>query len=117
MDVPGPNPRSCFAGGERKVDEHDVGYPLRRALLIRSYLGCGQAETVDFDSGLLNALLRVSKYEYGARSLEKLMELLRGEDALVVRRSKLPQPAQLKMHVDVEEFTKYMHAADGDPGV
>jgi hypothetical protein len=36
---------------------------------------------VDFDPDLLHALLRVSKYRHGARSLEKLMEPLRGPDA------------------------------------
>jgi hypothetical protein len=55
-------------------------------------------------------MLRVGEYEHGARSLEKLMESLRGSDALIVRRSNLPRPAQLGMHVDVKEFMKYMRA-------
>jgi len=79
MDVLGPNPRSLLdEAGERKVDPDDVGYPLRRALLIRAYLGCRPADRVDFDPDLLHALLRVSRYRHGARSLEKLMDLLRG---------------------------------------
>jgi hypothetical protein len=115
MDVLGPNPRSLLdEAGERKVDPDDVGYPLRRALLIRAYLGCKPADRVDFDPDLLHALLRVSKYRHGARSLEKLMDLLRGADGLVVRRSNLPRPAQLEMHVDVSEFMDLMHGEAGE---
>jgi len=47
----------------------DVGYPLRRALFIRSKLQCGSDQPLDFDPGLLDALLFVPKYKYGARSL------------------------------------------------
>jgi len=69
MDVPGPNRRLlCDEAGERKVDRNDVGYSLRRALLIRAYLGCGRAQRVDFDPGLLNAMLRVCEYKHGAAS-------------------------------------------------
>jgi hypothetical protein len=115
MDVLGPNPRSRVdMAGERQVDPEDVGYPLRRALLIRAYLGCGPADRVDFDPDLLHALLRVDQYRHGARSLEKLMELLRGDDAHVVRRSNLPRSAQLAMHVDVEEFMRHMQGMAGE---
>ena len=115
MDVLGPNPRSRInAAGQREIDPEDVGYPLRRALLIRAYLGCGAADRVDFDPDLLHALLRVDTYCHGARSLEKLMELLRGDDALVVRRSNLPRAAQLQMHVDVEDFMKEMQGTAGE---
>jgi hypothetical protein len=115
MDVLGPNPRSRVdMTGERKVDPEDVDYPLRRALLIRAYLGCGPADRVDFDPDLLHALLRVDQFRHGARSLEKLMELLRGDDALVVRRSNLPRSAQLAMHVDVEEFMRHMQGMAGE---
>ena len=86
----------------------DVSYPLRRALLIRAYLGCKAAEVVDFDPHLLHALLRVGHYRHGARSLEKLMELLRGAEPLVVRRSNLPRPAQLGMHVNDTDFFRLM---------
>jgi hypothetical protein len=98
IDVLGPN--------QRGLD--DVGYPLRRALLIRAYLGCGVSDRVDFDPDLLHALLRVQKYRYGARSLEKLVEQLRSDDPLVVRRSNLPRRSQLEMHVEVEEFMRQM---------
>lgn len=113
MDVLGPNPRATVsASGERTVDPDDITYPLRRALLIRAYLGCKAAEVADFDPHLLHALLRVDQYRHGARSLEKLMELLRGAEPLVVRRSNLPRPAQLGMHVDVTEFTRLMQGEE-----
>jgi hypothetical protein len=113
MDVLGPNPRATLSlAGERVVDPDDITYPLRRALLIRAYLGCKAAEVADFDPHLLHALLRVDQYRHGARSLEKLMELLRGAEPLVIRRSNLPRPAQLGMHVDVTEFTRLMQGEE-----
>lgn len=109
IDVLGPNPRARLdAANERRVDPDDVGYPLRRALLIRAYLGCGPDDHVDFDPDLLHALLRIDQYRHGARSLEKLIELLRDDGELVVRRSNLPRPMQLAMHVDVEVFMDQM---------
>jgi len=39
---------------------------------------------------------------------------LRGADGLVVRRSNLPRPAQLEMHVDVPEFIDLVHGAAGE---
>jgi hypothetical protein len=98
--------------GERLVDPTDVSFPLRRALLLRAYLGCRGSEVVDFDPHLLHALLRVGQYRHGARSLEKLMGLLRSPDPREVRRSNLPRPAQLAMHVDVTDFTRLMQGEE-----
>ena len=62
----------------------------------------------------MHLLLRVGHYRLGARSLEKLIELLRGDDPLIVRRSNLPRPAQFTMHVDVQEFMEFMQATTGE---
>jgi hypothetical protein len=102
---------------ERKPDPTDIGYPLRRALLIRSYLGCKAAEKVDFDPHLLHALLSVNQYRHGARSLEKLIELLRGGEERVLRRSNLPRPEQLEMYVDVPEFLTLIQGEEVAAGI
>jgi hypothetical protein len=117
IDVLGPNPRSRpnLSGEARQADPDDIGYPLRRAILIRAYLGCGPGDRVDFDPDLLNALLRVKHYRQGARSLEKLIEILRNDDnRLTLRRSNLPRTAQLAIHVDVEEFMQLMLGKAGN---
>ena len=117
IDVLGPNPRSFPnpTGQARQADPDDIGYPLRRAILIRAYLGCGPGDRVDFDPDLLNALLRVEHYRQGARSVEKLIEMLRNEDdRLTLRRSNLPRAAQLAIHVDVEEFMQLMQGKSGN---
>jgi hypothetical protein len=108
MDVLGPNRRPSCVGAQGR-QSCDNTYVLRRALLIRSYLGCGPTDVVNFDDGLLNAMLLVSEYRHGARSLEKLIEMVRDGNALVVRRSRLPRPEQLQMHVDVKNFTDLMN--------
>ena len=90
--------------GERLPDPEDVCHPLRRALLIRGLLGCGTNEQMDFDSDLLDALLLVPSYRHGSRSLEKLVAPLWSAHRGPIRRSSLPAPAQLAMHVDPVAF-------------
>ena len=117
IDVLGPNPRSRPKPSReaRQIDPDDIGYPLRRAILIRAYLGCGPGDRVGFDPDLLNALLRVKHYRQGARSLEKLIEMLRNEDSqLTLHRSNLPRAAQLAIHVEVEEFMQLMLGKAGN---
>jgi hypothetical protein len=109
QDVLGAIPPGTIETGGRTVDSKDLDYRLRRALLIRGFLKCKAAETVDFDPYLLHALLSVKKYIHGARSLEKLIQSLRGGVPLVVRGSNLPRPEQLKMYVEVEEFNRLIH--------
>jgi len=109
LDVLGTIPRETIEAGGRTVDPKDLGYRLRRALLIRGFLKCKAAESVDFDPYLLHALLSVKKYIHGARSLEKLIQSLRGGVPLVVRGSNLPRTEQLKMYVEVEEFNRLIY--------
>jgi len=89
---------------EMEPDLKDIGYSLRRALFIRSKLRCSPEQRLDFDPDLLDALLLVPKYEHGARSLEKLVVPLRQDQGGPIRRSSLPAPAQLAMHVDFDAF-------------
>lgn len=99
-NVLGPNQRTREdSGGQRTVDEGDVCAPLRRALLIRALLDVPRDARIDFDSDLLDALLRVPGYRHGARSLEKIVVALRPAAGKPVRRSSLPSPSQIEMNV------------------
>jgi hypothetical protein len=117
-NVLGPNPRMRTKNraittdaqlNELEPDPEDLGYPLRRALFIRNQLRCGAEDRLDFGSDLLDALLLVPRYNNGARSLEKVIQSLRRDNGEPIRRSSLPGPAQLSMHVDVEAFTRILN--------
>lgn len=113
IDVLGPNIRRR-AGDV--PDTTDRSAPLRRALMIRHHLRCGETALVDFDDGLLEALL-LEPYLHGARSLEKVVESLRGRIGTSVRRSDLPRAEQLGMHVDEIAFDKRMDTIAPPPVV
>ena len=107
FDVLGPNQRTLAQPGgkpgARLPDRRDVCTPLRRALLIRALLGVPQDARLDFDRGLLNALLAIPNYEHGARSLEKLVLSLRPKtNDGTIRRSSLPPAPVLAMHLGAE---------------
>lgn len=119
LDVLGPNQRqlSAVVPDPRDPnappmlqwtdDPEDIFYPVRRALLIRSLLGMKPAERPDIDLGLLTALLRVPLYKHGARSLEKVLDPFKtpkGARPQPLRRSRLPAPPQLRLHVDDGSF-------------
>jgi hypothetical protein len=108
-NVVGPNRRAqrrtkWQQDADPKPDPTDVCFPLRRALLIRNLLGRKRSERIDFDSGLLDALLLVPEFKHGVRSLEKVIFELRPKDRGPIRRSALPAPEVLAMHVDAKEF-------------
>jgi hypothetical protein len=98
LNVLGLNPR----------DVQDIFFPIRRALFLRSLLRCGPKERLDIDSGLLTALLEIPAYQHGARSLGKVLERFVAERKLKphapLRRSLLPAPNQLALHVDADAF-------------
>jgi hypothetical protein len=106
-NVLGPNPRD-LEGKKGEPDPSDISYPLRRALLIRALLGCGDKDRLDFDSDLIDVLLMVPRYKHGARSLEKLVSSLKQANGGPIRRSGLPSAAQIDMHVDAAEFAKLL---------
>jgi hypothetical protein len=107
-DVLGPNQRRLPGNPNDpddpgELDRTDICYRLRRALFIRVKLVGDSKDRLDIDPDLLDALLEVKRYTHGARSLEKLLAPLKSP-ARSIRRSSLPPPAQLAMHVDAEEF-------------
>jgi hypothetical protein len=114
LNVLGPNPvqkerpkRNSKAADEGPFRD-DPFCPIRRAIMIRGQLGCEPNEYLDIDNGLLTALLEVSSYKHGARSLDKLLAPLKAarKEGRPARRSLLASPRHLQMYVDADEFYK-----------
>lgn len=125
-DVLGPNQRTRRAArkgatgreqsgpvAEYEEDPEDVSYPLRRALFIRSKLQRQSDQRLDYDPDLIDALLLVPRYVNGARSLEKVILPLREVRDGRIRRSALPAPTQLAMHVDLDAFNRILERNTG----
>ncbi len=118
IDVLGPNQRqSGNRWTTRWNDQLDELYPVRRAMMIRHHLKIDANDIASFDPPLLDALLTIDQYRNGARSLEKIMESLRGTrdpklptHAVTVLRANLPRHAQLNMHVNATAFMTLMNA-------
>ena len=114
FDVLGPNPHQEYdsevagKGLDPWADDStDLGYPVRRAILLRSLLGLvkdkdkdKENEPLDIDRGLLTALLEIKHYRNGARSLEKLVSQMRDRGGLPLRRAHLPPDDLLALYVD-----------------
>lgn len=101
LNIKGPNP----------VQVTDRRHIIRRAMLLRSLIehserGIYHAETgrVDISRGLLSALLRVSEYRHGSRSIEFILAMSRLAEVTRFTPSCLPLAAQLDIHMDVEDF-------------
>lgn len=102
INVLGPNRRLKFSfatGQWDQPDPADITFPVRRALLLRSFLKAKETDTLDIDRDLLNALLRQPRYRHGARSMEKTVEPLRMPHA-ALRPAQLPPPQVLAQHLD-----------------
>jgi hypothetical protein len=111
LDVLGPNRREIYQENAAKeadrwvADPSDIAFPLRRALMLRGVLRAEGNTELDFDKGLLGAMLEVCKYEHGSRSLEKVAYFLKNHGAeSAYRRSDLPAPALLDVHVNSKEL-------------
>jgi len=114
LNVLGPNQRTLCVKNiknteSRQIDKTDIFFPVRRALMIRNILGCKKNEGLEIDDGLLTALLEISTYEHGSRSLQKVLEpfvVARKKSRDRLQRSQLPAPNQLSVHVNSDDFHK-----------
>ncbi|MFN7924471.1 MAG: RyR domain-containing protein [Bryobacteraceae bacterium] len=83
--------------------ESDRAYPIRRALALRGILAKRKLE-VTIDGGILNALLEVSAYKHGVRSMEAILDMSALTGRGVFEQSSLPPSRLLDLHVDASEF-------------
>ena len=74
--------------------------------MIRGNLGCDRGDRLDIDPGLVAALLEIRSYNFGVRSINKILEPLRVAHKAhrALRRSQLPAPNQMSIHVDTDAF-------------
>ncbi len=102
LNVLGPNPR-------KGTQCADLTWPIRRALVLRSILDVKDTEELNIDSGLLHALLNVPEYIHGARSFEKIVDILaHGRDNGRLHRSALPPDPVLDRETSAAELHALM---------
>ena len=97
--------------GINPVNQRDRAHIIRRAMILRGQLernipgvfthGDSKANV---SRALLSALLRVSFYRHGARSLEFILAMCRLSDVDRFTPSCLPLDEQLDIHLDVKDF-------------
>ena len=97
--------------GLNPVSPTDRSHIIRRAILLREQIirrvpGIYNEEggLINISRGLLSALLRVSEYRHGARSLEFILAMCRLSDVKRFTPSCLPMDDQLDIHLDVRDF-------------
>lgn len=88
-------------------------YMVRRAFILRQYLEAYAPQIISngrfqIEAGVLDALLLVTRYEHGARSLENLVKMSHTADKRKFELSSLPPDPILEMHVNVKEFNDLM---------
>jgi hypothetical protein len=101
--------------GPNRLDDDDVAWPLRRALMLRSLVTARAPQMLrpdsltgeprlHIDDGLLRAFLLVGEYIHGARSMEAIVQMSSLAGKPRYERSSLPAAQQLAVHVDAAQF-------------
>ena len=103
LDIAGPNRRQKIALSEprhREDDPADIEFPIRRAMTIRVALKL-ENRKLEIDPGLLIALLKIGRYQNGARSMANLLSYMSSSAAgTIIRRTDLPPDDILELYVD-----------------
>ncbi|KAF5428416.1 MAG: RyR domain-containing protein/RyR domain-containing protein, partial [Candidatus Methanomarinus sp.] len=105
INVMGPN-------RQRRENDYDDVFTIRRAKILRTLLKneprasglLNYKGELNIDEGVLRAMLYVTKYEHGTRSMKALIEMSRLEGKKLYDLSALPVREQLDLHVDADEF-------------
>jgi len=90
----------------------DRCFMIRRAMILRSILEDKASHIFDedgralIDPGVLNALIRVSRYKHGVRSMEAVIDMSLLSDRPEFEQTALPPRDQLELHVDAEDFLR-----------
>lgn len=118
INVMGPDRQVRYrvdARENRIIDDYDEAYIIRRAKILRVLLSMNRTaeglfdnqKRLRIDDGVLRALLSISRFKHGVRSMESIIDMSRlaGKDRFDL--SCLPPVPQLDLHVDAEEFMFY----------
>ena len=108
VDIAGPN----------KVDDEDIAWKIRRAILFRSILQrkhlrylLPQADgEANIDEDVLRAFLNVEEFSHGTRSMEAVLEMCIVPRGQRLDKSCLPPDSQMELHVNPEKFTECLNA-------
>ena len=95
IDIAGLNPRT---GGEKS-------YIFRRAVLLRSFLE--RYHIASIDENVVQALLLVPYYKFGARSMETIIKMSHCKDGVLCP-TDLPIGSQMDAHIPVQAFTNLL---------
>ena len=99
--------------GPNRQTADDAAFIIRRAIVLRGLLSRTaktkglfdrQAGRLRIDDGVLRALLNVSRYRHGIRSMEALIDMSRLAEKDRFNLAALPPRDQLELHVDADEF-------------
>jgi len=98
--------------GPNRLHKRDDAYILRRAMVLRSNF-VRNPETrglldvqqrLRIDAGILRAMLHISSYKHGMRSIDALLDMSRISGQVRFNLAALPLKEQLALHVDANEF-------------
>ncbi len=127
QNVKGPDFLSRLRGyvniaGPNAVTATDTQSRLRRAGLIRSFIERTAPQILDgdkaaIDEHLVYALLHVSRYKHGIRSLESIFDMSRLAGLNQFQSAALPPKNQLDMHVPALEFFEILRLGPSIDGL
>ena len=95
IDIAGPNSRTA----------DEKSYILRRAVLLKGFMK--KYGIREIDESIVQAMLLVPTYHFGARSMETIIKMSRFKDG-VLNPSDLPVGDQMAAHVPVRAFTNLL---------
>ena len=105
--------------GPSKTSEYDEGYVIRRAILLRTaflnHVKLSEKDSLNefIYKPFLRAMLTVSRYKHGARSMEAIIAMCSQLPGGKISSASMPTHAQLNMHVDANEFLKLVRSNSG----
>lgn len=111
VDIMGPNPEKADKDDSSSLQ--DEAYILRRAKVLRSMFERSKSaesllspdgKTLNIDSAIIRAMLRVPNYKHGNRSLQSIIQMSRLNGNSFFDCSMLPSLEQLALHVDEKDF-------------
>lgn len=104
--------------GINKLENEEDHYMIRRAYVLRTILEKNATNIFKYknskkiaqiDRSVLNALLKVPKYNHGNRSLTAIVEMSMLSNKTRFDRSSLPSSEQLELHVNKNDFKSYLN--------
>lgn len=100
--------------GPNKNSDNDQLYIIRRAMLLRSLIDRKLPQMINdkgeaqVDNGVIRAMLKVPRFKHETRSMEAIIEMSMINRAKKWEQSLLPPKEQLSLHVEEEQFLRYM---------